>query len=416
MVLCVIASWCLMMTAPSMWAETPQDHEPTDWPVMIARLRQEWQQHPGLANTRAQLAIAYNNYGVSLSDQNDWISAARQFEEAIRLDPTNEQFKTNFGHSLLNQAQDAYQHYDLVGATATLQKALQLNPKLDNAYALLGEIEYNRQHLKEAKSAWEKALQLNPQLPRVQDRLMQVTGELPVESKFERVSQAYFDVRFEEGIDRPTGFDVRDALVEARRQVGSDFNYWPKHQVIVLVYSADSFRALRQQVPDWVAGQFDGKIRVPLPGAQLNLVDVRQTLFHEYTHAVIYDLTNGACPEWINEGLAEYEGRSQRAGAVRLLREAAEQQRLYPWGELGQHITNGTSADEVGLGYEQSYSIIAYVVNRYGFWRVRNLLKRFAAGESWESALPAELHTKGSSLQTAWRNWLSEFLATYPSS
>ena len=408
----MLIAW-LCLPWPGVWADADAapDPEPADWPSTIARLQQQAQLHPGLAHARQQLATAYNNYGVSLGQQGQWELAARQLEEAIRLDDGNQQFLENLSNSYLHQAHDAYQQQRLTEAAEVAEKALALTPESAQAYSLLGEIEYARQRLKEAKAAWQRAVELDPNQPTVAKRLQQVSEELPVESKFERLSQASFDLRYEEQLERPVGFDIRDALLEARRSVGSDFAYWPSHQIVVLIYSAESFRALREETPEWVAGQFDGKIRVPLPSAQLNQVAVKQILFHEYTHALIHDLTSGACPTWLNEGLAEYEGRTQLAGTVEHLAAASREQRLIPWGELSNHLSTTLPAEEVALAYEQSYSIVAYLVERYGFWRIRRVLKATGEGQAWEQVLSQEYRMKPPRLEAVWREWLPQFLS-----
>jgi hypothetical protein len=388
--------------------------EPVDWPATITRLRSEYHDNPGLTRTRDQLAIAYNNYGVSLSEQGLWELAARQLQEAILLDRDNASFKKNLANVYLNQGKEAHDGHATNEALAAVERALELDPNFAYAYALLGEIEYGRQRLKEAKAAWQRAVELDPSQPNLAERLTQVTEELPVESKFERVSQAYFDIRYAEGMDRPAGFDIRDVLLEARREVGSDFAYWPKHKTIVLMYGAEEFRKLRQETPEWVAGQFDGKIRVPVPATKMDQALVRQILFHEYTHALVQDLTGGRCPIWLNEGLAEYQGRSQGGGTVQRLRQAHAQDQLIPWAELGDHFSSSMPAEEVAFAYEQSYSIVEYLSSRYGFWRLRRLLKALEAGKAWDEAFAGEFSLKPERLEKQWRQWLPELLQKHP--
>ena len=405
----------LSLAAMTPWVRADEGsseaQEVFDWPAIIVRLKQEAYEHPGQSQFRQQLAIAYNNYAVTLTHQAQWDLAVRQFQESLRIDANNAQVKKNFSQVYLQQAQEAYeQQHDPAGAVVLIEQALALNPELVQAYTLLGVIEYDRQKLKEAKAAWQRSLALDPNQADVAERLKQVTEELPVESKFERLSQAYFDLRYEEMLERPAGFDIRDALLEARRTVGSDFAYWPKHKIVVLIYSAESFHRLRQETPDWAAGQFDGKIRVPLPSAQLNQGLVRNIMFHEYTHALIYDLTGGQCPTWLNEGLAEYEGRTQFSPPLRLLAEAAKTNTLIPWAELSNHITSGTQAEQVGAAYEQSFSIVTYLVERYGFWRVRRLLKALGGGQPWDEAMAQEFHLKLARLEAEWGKELPAFL------
>ena len=402
----------LLVGGAQMTAHAVEGGESEDWPAVISRLKQQAYARPAHAQTRQQLTTAYNNYGVELSNQGDWELAIQQFQEALRLSPSDEHVQSNLSTLYVNRAHQAYEQRDFAGAVERLEQAIELNPALAQAYVLLGKIEYDRQRLKEAKTAWERALELDPTQTQVTELLSQVTEELPVESKFERLSQAYFDLRYEEHLERPVGFDVRDALLSARRLVGSDFAHWPKYKIVVLIYGAESFRQLREESPEWLGGQFDGKIRVPLPSDQFDQARVKGILFHEYTHALIHDLTTGRCPKWLNEGFAEHEGRTQSSPPLRLLAKAHEAKQLIPWPELSEHFSPTMSSESVGLAYEQSYSLVAYLIQRYGFWRMRRLLNAIAGGQPWEEAVAQEFRRKLSRLEGDWRDWLPELLAS----
>ena len=400
----------VLVMAPALGASEPQTEQ--DWLHVIAQLKQQLQDVPSHAAKKQQLAVAYNNYGVSLGNQGKLLDAKRELQEALDLDAGNAQFKANLVSIHLQAAQAAQREHDAVNAKRELQQALALDPKNAQAYALLGELEYSSQHLREAKTAWQKAYQIDPSIPGLKDRFDQVQDELPVESTFEKLSQSSFDIRYNEGVPRSTSYDIQSALITARREVGTDFKMWPRHKLLVLVYDAQQFRQMRQNTPDWVAGQFDGKIRVPLPSAQLNQGLVRNIMFHEYTHALIYDLTAGHCPNWLNEGLAEYEGRTQFSQPLKLLADAHHAQTLIPWAELSDRFGPTLPIEQVGLAYEQSYSMVAYLVDRYGFWRVRRLLKALAGGTPWETAVAAEFRMKLPRLEADWRQELPKFLST----
>jgi tetratricopeptide (TPR) repeat protein len=404
------ACGALLVAGWAAGAAAEEAPETDDWPHIISKLRREAFDQPGHKPVRRQLAIAYNNYGVALSEQGEWSQAEAQFHEAMRFDQDNSQVTENLSHVYLNQAHDAYRRFDMTAAVQRIDKALGINPQLTQAHVLLGKIEYDRQRLKEAKAAWTKALQLEPDRADVKEFLDRVTEELPVEGKFERLAQSYFDLRYEEQLERPVGFDIRDALSEARRSVGSDFAYWPKYKIVVLIYSAESFRKMRAETPEWMAGQFDGKIRVPLPSAGMDPNVVRAILFHEYTHALIHDLTQGKCPTWLNEGLAEYEGRKHVSQPLWELEKAAQGNRLIPWLQLSEAIAPNLPTETVRLGYEQSYSVVTYLVDRYGLWRMRRLLKAIATGQSWDAAVAEELHIKLPRLEANWRDVLPQHL------
>ena len=407
MTLKLLMVWLLLMGAP-VWAADPQAEEPSakDWPVLIAQLRQEVQRRPGHALTREQLAVAYNNYGVSLSDAGQWEPAIAQLQEAIRVDPRNQQFRQNLANVLVNKAQKLHESHQDGEALSVITQALELNPDLAGAHLLLGDVEYDRQRLKEAKAAWEQALAIDPANTALADRLAQLAHELPVESTFDKLSQAYFDLRYEDAFERPAGFDIRDALLQARRDVGSDFAYWPRYKIVVLIYNNEHFRSLRQEAPEWIGGLYDGKIRVPLPGKAFDVTRVREILFHEYTHALVHDLTKNRCPQWFNEGLASYEGMKHGTPRIDQLAKAAAAQRLVAWDQLNDQFAWGLPAEQVDLGYQQSHSVIQYLVERYGFWRIRRVLKALLDGGSLDDALVREYRVKLSRLEADWRKWL----------
>ena len=351
-----------------------------DWRDIIAQLRERVDRVPSDRQALGQLAIAYNNYAVTLADTGKLDKAVEQLEEALRLDPMN----------------------------------VQLQHNLAIIYVKAGEADYNRQRLKEAKAAWEKALALEPELPEVRAKLNQLNQELPVESNFEKLSQVYFDLRYTSQLERASGFDIQYLLLKARREVGSDFAYWPTHKIVVLLYTAEEFRRLRQEAPEWSAGQYDGKIRVPLPGQQFDQPTVTRILYHEYTHAVVYDLTNGLLPTWLNEGLAEYEAWKQDEPPWTSLRQALGQGRLLSWQALSASFSASATTTQAGLAYEQAHHIVRYLVERYRFWRIKRLLKAVKEGTPFEQALQAEFRVKPARLEEDWRAWLQEQLAVSP--
>ena len=394
------------------------ERDSRDWPVIISTLKESLWRSPNDGSVKTQLSIAHNNYGVKLGDQGKWQLAIDELEEAVKLDPQTTDFRKNLSRMYLQQAASlrteaanrSTSRQQDVKVAGLVRKALTYDPTAAEAYAMLGEIEYENQRLKEAKQAWEKASKLNPNLPGLREAMQKLSEELPVEGDFDRLTHLYFDIRYEESqVNRSVGFDVQETLLQARRDVGNAFRYWPSNKMIVLVYSAQTFHAMRQNTPEWVGGQYDGKIRLPLPGGELDASVVRQILYHEYTHALVRDLAAGKCPVWLNEGLAEYQGARAGRRYTELLAEALKKNQLFPWKELDAHFSPSLSAAEVGLAYQEAHSIVAYLSDRYGFWRLRKVLANVGGGMPVDQALSKEFHTPLERLERNWRDWLPGF-------
>ena len=214
-----IAAWLAAM--PAGWAASPSEPSASSehWPSVISQLRQQLDQQPAEPALRQQLAVAYNNYGVELADQGQLDEAVAQLERALQFDANNAQFQGNLAMVHLRRGHEAYQARRTDEAAKDVRRALALNPNSAQSYLLLGELEYQRQHLKEARAAWERALKLDPALMDAQQRLEQLKSESSVEGDFDKISQAYFDIRYAEGLTREAGLDIRDMLLKARRTI-----------------------------------------------------------------------------------------------------------------------------------------------------------------------------------------------------
>ncbi len=390
-----------------------------NWPAVIQTLKQQIRSNRGDPDLRNQLAIAHNNYAMTLGNQKKWEEATRQMEEALRLDRQNTRFKENLSLVHLNHAYQlyqepnrthSYQSYRHLKAKGLVEKALRLNSKLAPAYVLLGDIEYDNQQLPRAEVAWQKAQKLDPRMNGLASRLDRVGRESEVESDMKSVADLYFTLRYDDSVKRSTGFDIRRVLREARLDVGREFQYRPKHKIVVLLYSKEAFRKVRQGAPEWLAGMFDGKIRLPMPESEGDLGSVKATVVHEYTHAVVHELSGGRVPHWFNEGLAEYQEAkfSKISKPVRSLKQALDADQVLPWNQI-ESLFRGRSIDQVRLGYNQSHSVVAYLDQRYGFWHIPRLLKQMAQGASFEEALKQEFKSTAERLEKDWKRWLPRF-------
>jgi len=390
-----------------------------NWPATIKRLKQQVRSYPRDKNLRNQLAVAHNNYAMALGNEKKWEEATSQMEEALQLDRRNASFKENLSLVYLNYAHQlhqeptrerSYQNYRHREAKKLVQKALRLNSKLALAYVLLGDIEYENQQLPKAQLAWQKAQRLDPRMTGLASRLDRVGRESKVESKMNSMADSYFTLRYDDSVERSMGVDIRRVLQKARQDVGRDFQYRPKHKIVVLLYSKETFQKVRERAPEWAAGIFDGKIRVPMPESEQDLGSVKRTVVHEYTHAVVHELSQGRVPHWFNEGLAEYqEARySKTSKRVSALKQALDADEVLPWSQI-ESLFSGRSIGQVRLGYDQSHSVVAFLAQRYGFRHMPQLLKQMAQGVSFEEALEKEFKTPAERLERAWKRWLPRF-------
>jgi len=376
-----------------------------------AALRAAAQIEPNDDEIRGNLARAYNTHGVALIDAESYTAAENTLLEAIRLQPDKPMFRRNLAVAITYRGRALYERHDMGTAFYTLREALKYDPENAAALLLLGEICYEQQNLGWALYYLRAAYRIDPeQFAALEERIATIEREAQVEEGFERRTHGVFDIRYDGDLEAFDVESLRAHLTEAYYSVGGQLSYYPKRTVVVLVYDPDDFARLRS-VPEWVAGLYDGKIRVPAAKAMKDEA-TKRLIRHEYTHALVSDLANDRCAVWLNEGLAKYmEYHDVDDGMpTPLLERRLRTGSLIPFDELQGQFIKIEGREKVQLAYEQSYQLAAYIIDKYGMWKIHRMLSRYAAGEDTEAVLLHEFNRSPARFEKDWLRYLERRL------
>ena len=128
---------------------------------------------------------------------------------------------------------------------------------------------------------------------------------------------------------------------------------------------------------------------------------------HELAHLLVEEVTFncfGGLPTWLDEGLAVYaEGglpESQMAG----LEQAIADDGLISLRSLNSSFPAGHTG--AILSYAQSYSLVTYLLNVYGWTKMQEFLDVFSEGSTDEDALREVYGLEYGELETEWRESL----------
>ena len=322
--------------------------------------------------------------------------------------------------SAYTQAVASYRDRHLKEAFRYAKEAVRQDPKNVEAYFLLGELYYLEQELEKAKENWQHALKLAPSREDIRQRLKKLGSETKLEKDLSRSDTYPFVVRFAEG-QAPVGLGgLRELLRETYRKVGQDFQYFPDHPITVILYPEGDFEKVRG-VSHSIGGLYDGKIRLPLvsgtglpagslagtvPDTGFAFQELKRTLWHEYTHALVHDLSKGRCPIWLNEGIAGLQEVRIQKLDLSAAQAAVKGGKLFPWNQLWNRPYDPATLD---LLYGQSYLVAQYLVDRWSFSRLVSLLKRLGEGASIAEALQAEYRIDPATLEKNWLSWLTRY-------
>ncbi len=326
------------------------------------------------------LSATYNEIANVYVGDGQYAEAISLLESAVNLKPGSAVLRCNLGIVLFrnNRLRDALDEF---------RGVLDSTPDNVTARKMSGIILYRRGEMKEAIQELKIAAKLDPADEEVKSYLEKAEKEYEVEKDFDVDKYVHFTVSFDGRKDYRVGRVVIDALEEAWLQVGSDFNFYPREKIAVVIYSGRQFRDLLNK-PKNVGGLYDGKIRVPVGGldSDRDRDKLRKVLLHEYAHVVVHLLTHNRCPLWFNEGIAEYESDSWTESKREMIVRAIEGDRFIPISQLSAALKNVTSS-RVGLAYCESFSIVRFIADRYGVYNLRRILDRLDAGDDMNEAL-----------------------------
>ena len=131
-----------------------------------------------------------------------------------------------------------------------------------------------------------------------------------------------------------------------------------------------------------------------------------RTVSHEVAHAFIFDAGGPRTPLWLNEGLAEFLSTGPDRPLARLEESIRKSESLIPIAELSDTLRNFKNNTRVTLAYDQAYSLVKFLNQRFGVFGVRRLLQTFKNGSSEEDAIREALFMTPEILQQNWESSL----------
>jgi len=262
---------------------------------------------------------------------------------------------------------------------------------------------YETENRLEAVQLWEQALKLAPARSDIVQLLEKARKEAVVEDKMDRGHSSRFNLTYDPGVPTSFALAVLDVLESASNQVGAELGHFPEARVPVVIYKRDDYKTVTNS-PDWSGGVYDGTIRLPFGALSEISAGLRSVLFHEYAHVVVYDLTKGNCPLWLNEGIAEMFGRKQLGDSRAAHLQNTGKGAAVDIRKLEGSFT-GLSTADANVAYQQSYSLVNYLVTTYGWHRVKEMLTDLGKGMNISSAVASALQDYSLGYEGLVREW-----------
>jgi hypothetical protein len=173
---------------------------------------------------------------------------------------------------------------------------------------------------------------------------------------------------------------------------------------MVLLYTDRQFSDVTRS-PAWAGAIFDGKIRIPAKGLSQRSGALEQIIAHEYTHALVHEVTQGRAPVWLQEGLAQQSENLPETPALvakRLIQSGGP----FPLKNLEQSFVAMPEA-EAQLAYMESWLVVQYLEQRSGPFTLREILRALGDGDDINAALRQASGRDYAALDPDFRAWLT---------
>jgi hypothetical protein len=256
-------------------------------------------------------------------------------------------------------------------------------------------------------------LPLSVSLAIVQPTYAQSAGDQRLETEYFTI---YYPSGEEEAAEWYAGFadDVNTAVAE---MLGQE----PVSGLTLRIYATEADYIAANPAAEQHAGilahAIPDQLEVGVAVERLRQVEpeiARQSFRHEMTHIVAGVLSNQRLPIGFQEALAQYNELSTRRAqeAVQSLKNAEDQGApLLAWFALNDRATFMAQPD---LAYPESYSMMAFLAEKYGMGTFGRFLENLSdgsnVGNNWSRAFRSAYRKSLPEIEQEWREYLPTFL------
>ena len=206
--------------------------------------------------------------------------------------------------------------------------------------------------------------------------------------------------------------EVQDVFKGAFEEAGTN----PREEIVITLYGDDDAYARANPV----AGREEGVLGHAQPSEGVIGVAVarlrdksegfrRDAIRHELAHVALGDLSLQKLPIGFQEGIAQYLERDidQRQRFAATVRRGREAEQLLSFTDLNRRRPFLSNA---GLAYPQSYSMVVYLAERYGFGKVVQLVTTFREVSAPDDAVPQVFERSLAEIEEEWKAFLPGYL------
>lgn len=381
--------------------------------------------------------LALETYGQLLLINNREAEAQEYFDRALNLNPQSlKSLSILAAQAALNQRDEEYEQHkaqvdsfspdnpqflgdiaDTFGnnylfseAVEFARAAINSDPEYWQGYTLLGSNLIRLGEEEEGKANLEIGFENDP-FNVLTSNMLKVFDTLETYSTLE---SEHFKVNMS-GNDADILWPYLEPLLEEGWDtLTAKYGYEPEGPILIEVFENTADFAVRSVgLPDIgpLVGICFGKV-ITLISPDTLSANWQEIVWHEFMHVITLQMTNNRMPRWLSEGISVWEeregrpywGRSQGLDLVR----AAKEEKLLHVRDLNSGFSGARDNADLGFAYFQSYLVVDYITEEYGFSKLRELIDQYAIVKDESERFNEVFQLSLEEFNTGFQRWIDQ--------
>ena len=381
--------------------------------------------------------LALETYGQLLLINNREAEAQEYFDRALNLNPQSlKSLSILAAQAALNQRDEEYEQHkaqvdsfspdnpqflgdiaDTFGnnylfseAVEFARAAINSDPEYWQGYTLLGSNLIRLGEEEEGKANLEIGFENDP-FNVLTSNMLKVFDTLETYSTLE---SEHFKV-YMSGNDADILWPYLEPLLEEGWDtLTAKYGYEPEGPILIEVFENTADFAVRSVgLPDIgpLVGICFGKV-ITLISPDTLSANWQEIVWHEFMHVITLQMTNNRMPRWLSEGISVWEeregrpywGRSQGLDLVR----AAKEEKLLHVRDLNSGFSGARDNADLGFAYFQSYLVVDYITEEYGFSKLRELIDQYAIVKDESERFNEVFQLSLEEFNTGFQRWIDQ--------
>lgn len=310
-------------------------------------------------------------------------------------------------HAIVGEASSGMRQY--AAAERELLEAVRLDPTDVNQRTELGMMYMQWGYEDKARSTLAAAWALD----HYNERTKFMLDLLDRLQRFAATETEHFIVRYDETTDPGLGPYVGQLVENMYPEITGDFDAPMPRKTIIEMFPTHKAFGVRITGRPWIStvGACTGYVIAmdsPRRDRQLDYgpYNIASVLRHEFTHTVTLAATENRIAHWYTEGLAVFEEIGPRNWEwTQLLADAARRDELFTLHEIDWGFMRPKKATDRSQAYAQSEWMVEYIVERFGYGMLNAMLRAFRDGKRMPDVCRELFNLEPEEFDQAFKTW-----------